>query len=178
MLRARKIEFAHQMGDTLYACAPAHAGDPRPHRALIDQLGGIHGLRDTPMAIHELVHVGTLYRRHHGRRDRLDAVIHLSKQSNVEVAGISRHQERQDLPRPAGQDLVAAGPSFQHHKHGTRSIALADEVVSGRNLAGIGSGLAKERHFLAGQRSEATKLAYEGAVHLPNSHKQAPFHID
>lgn len=125
-----EIQLTHKVSDPLDATAPTHAGDPRAHRPLVDELGDVQSFRDIRVLAHHGVHLSARDGCHEGRRDGLDAVVHLLEQAYVEVAAISRHQERQDLPRTAGEDFVTAGPAVQDHEDVPGTITFADEVLT------------------------------------------------
>ena len=85
-------------------CNPRMPVDEVQERVLLD-LGELHG------------------------RDGANRVIHLPQHEGVDVEEIARQEERDDLPPPVLQLLVAAGPALQDQVDVPRRIALADDVL-------------------------------------------------
>jgi len=61
------------------------------HRALIDQLRGPQCVRDFRAGGDQHMHVGARDHRDPRRRQRLNAVIHLRENRDVQIARVARH---------------------------------------------------------------------------------------
>ena len=120
------------------------------------------------MTLDDLVHLAPLDRRDARRRDRLDVVIHLGEQADMEVAAIARHQEGQHLPGAVRQDLVPARPAFEDDEHGAGPVALADQVASGGNAARPGGCFGEDCLVTLIERHKAPQFFDEPVRHRPS----------
>ena len=64
------------------------------------------------------------------RRDRM---IHLAEDRDVQIAEVARHKPGHDLAPAISQRPIATGEARQHHMHVLGPLALADQVLVGRN---------------------------------------------
>src|SRR5579871_954263 len=61
-------------------------------------------------------------------------MVHAGKQVDVDIAGIARKDERDDLPPAILQRLVTASQSRQEYSHAVAFVSLVNEVFAGNRL--------------------------------------------
>lgn len=88
----------------------------------------------------------------------------------MEVAGVSRQQKRQYLPRAVGQDLIAIGPPFEHHENRARLVAFANEILLPGYLSRSARCLGENGYILVAKRAEPPELVDEAVGHTPLCH--------
>jgi hypothetical protein len=92
-------------------------------------------------------------------------VVHLSEQSDVEIARIAGHEVGQNLARPVGEYFVTASPSFEDDEHRAWSVAFADEVRPSGQALPLGGSLNKDANLFRRQPATPLQLCDELVPH-------------
>ncbi len=158
------VQLADEVGDPLLGLAPSVVEEPLAQDGLVDERHPPEGPLDRRSCPELQDAVTWDVHDHRGRHGR-DGVVHLVQDEHVHVAEVARDEERDDLPVAVLQELVAAGEAFDHEPDVGRGLALHDDVLVGRHLAGSPDDVVEQALVVVRKRTERLQLAREQVDH-------------
>ncbi len=128
-------EFAEKVRYPSLCWPLSQANDPFPQDRLVDERGPPEGTGDGRMVVGQ-IHDRLARNIDNGeRRECHDAVVHTSKDRDMQIAEVPWNEKGHDLTLTGRQQLVAAGEAFHHQAHTTWPLPLSDQMLLSGDLS-------------------------------------------